>query len=104
MTLNDVRAATAAGKMLEIELHAIEQVMYVPFVRVSGQLEPLRDRRNDSLKFPSRFRALQVLAKTGLDTVMFVHRTSYAEMVGAPADDGASEMRQPLAIASFRDD
>lgn len=103
MNLKMLKKRLVSSRDIVIELHAIEQIMYIPFVRNGEKLRPLVDDRGESIRYPSRHRALVELAELGLEKVDFVHRSSYGEMVGAGEGPQMTEFRETLDLRRYQD-
>ena len=101
MTLTELQRNIASGATLQIELHALEQVLYMPYLRQGDDLQPLRDGRGQVLKYPNRERALIALARTGLEHADFVHRSPYGEMIGTDTENQNTELRERIDLASY---
>lgn len=99
MNLRVLKTRIASGDTPCIELHAIEQIMYIPYERVDDVLKPLTDGRARTLQFRDRYRACLALAATGLSQLEFVHRSSYGEMIGAEGGMAQTEMRQLIDLS-----
>ena len=84
-----------------IEVHAVEH-MYIPFTREGESLKPLVNQKDQTLTYKSRHQAFSALAKVGLETVDFVHRSAYVEMVGA-SEETDTEMRQTIVLRNLGD-
>lgn len=100
MNLKALKNAVERNETLHIELHATEQILYIPFVRSGHSLKPLMEN-NTSLTFPSRSKALATLAQTGLQSVEFVHRSSYGEMIGSEGSISNTEFRQTIDLSRY---
>ena len=103
MTMNELRAKIQAGESPVLEVHAIEQIVYIAFTRAQEKLIPLKRRAGETLKFPSRARALTELAKAGVATVDFVHSSSYGEMIGTEGNYADTQMRQVIDLTRYAD-
>jgi hypothetical protein len=103
MNLKMLKKSLASGRDVAIELHAIEQIMYIPFIRNGDELRPLVDDRGESIRYPSRHRALVELAELGLTSLDFVHRSSYGEMVGAGEGPQTTELRETLDLRRYQE-
>ncbi len=101
MHLNGLKNAIARNEAVQVELHAAEQVLYIPFLRNGDSLQPLH-ANNTTLTFPSRSKALVALAQTGLRSVDFVHRSSYGEMIGTEGSIANTEFRQRVDLTRYR--
>ena len=88
-----------AGDAVEIELHAIEGMIYIPYERRAADLLPLKDPSGQTLKFSSLTQATAALSQTGLPAFDFVHTSSYGEMIGSPGSQDDTEMRQRITLA-----
>ena len=86
-----------------LEVHAIEQIVYLAFARAQEKLIPLKNPAGETLKFPSRARALTELAKAGVATVDFVHSSSYGEMIGTEGNYADTQMRQAIDLTRYAD-
>lgn len=100
MNLKALKSAIDRAETPCIELHATEQILYIPFLREGDSLQPLTEN-NKSLTFPSRSRALATLAGTGLQSVEFVHRSSYGEMIGSEGSMKDTEFRQTIDLSRY---
>ena len=102
MNLRGLKHLVEVGDPPTIEVHAFEQIIYQPFERHGDALQPLQDGRGRALKFPSRYKALQALANVGLESVEFVHRSCYGEMIGTSEELQETEFRQTVKLAHLR--
>lgn len=100
MNLKTLKSAIDRAETPCVELHATEQILYIPFIRDGDSLQPFSEN-NKSLTFPSRSRALAALARTGLQSVEFVHRSSYGEMIGSEGNINDTEFRQTIDLSRY---
>ena len=103
MTLKQLERLVAGKGIAEIEVHAVDPVIYLVFHRFGERLTPVQSRRGTTARYTSRYAALKALAALGLDEVTFVHRSAYGEMIGAEGDASATELRQRVRISQLRD-
>ena len=101
MNLGQLQTALTRGVAPPIEVHAVEH-MYIPFTREGESLRPLVNQNDKTLTYKSRHQAFSALAKVGLETVEFVHRSAYVEMVGA-SEEASPEMRQTIVLRNLGD-
>ena len=102
MTPEQIKSLIRAGDHIDLEVHAVDVAIYQVFAHSDEQLTPVLNSSGQSLTFPSRYAALQALAELGVDSVEFVHRSAYGEMIGMETSEDQSEMRQPVRIAHLR--
>ena len=102
MQLKELAAAVEAGQSPTVELHALEQVVYVAFVVENGERKPIKAPRGQTMQWPGRYQAMRVLASTGLSSLEFVHRTGYDEMIGSAGSQ--AEMREQLSLVGLPED
>ena len=95
MTLDDIRKQPGARKL---EVHAVDPMIYMVFAAAEQRLTPLVNKNGKSVSFPSRFAALSALKDAGVQTVSFVHRSAYGDMVGLDDVAGDTELRQQLKL------
>lgn len=98
MTLDEIRRMVAGGRRPSLEVHAIDPMIYLVFECASDTLTPITDRNGQTLRYPSRFAALNALQQTGIPEVDFVHRSAYGEMVGLEDAGDSSEFRQRVRL------
>lgn len=103
MTLDDISRQLGKGDSFNIEVHAVELALYVPYLIADNQRHPLTDKSGHSLRYPSRYAALRALKQTGLATVDVIHVSPYDEMIGVQSSPGQSEMRERVALAHIGD-
>ncbi len=103
MTLDDISKQLNRGGGLDIEVHAVELALYVPYLFTDEQRLPLTDKRGKPLYYPSRYAALRALKHTGLKTVDVVHVSAYDEMIGMPTAASSNEMRERVDVALVGD-
>jgi hypothetical protein len=107
MTLAELTTLISSGGHVEVEVHAIDPMIYVAYLVSQGQRRPITERGNRARKFPSRYAATRALSQTGLSEAVFVHRSPYGEMIGLDGSADESEMRERVllqteALRSFR--
>lgn len=95
MTLDDIRKEPLA---LNLEVHAVDPMIYMVFEARGERLIPMVNKNGKSVSFPSRFAALSALKDAGVQTVSFVHRSAYGDMVGLDDAAGDTELRQQLKL------
>jgi hypothetical protein len=103
MTLRELERLIAGRGFAEIEVHAVDPVIYLIFQRFGERLTPVTARSGETARYTSRYAALKAMAAIGLDEVIFVHRSAYGEMIGSEGDAEATELRQQVRIAHLRD-
>ena len=101
MNLGQLQTALTRGAAPTIEIHAVEH-MYIAFAREGETLRPLVNQQDKTLTYKSRHQALSAMAKVGLESVEFVHRSAYVEMVGSHEETN-TEMRQTIVLRNFED-
>ena len=97
-TLNELTRLAAAGAALPVEVHAVDPMIYVLFLRRGEHLDPMQDGRGTSLQYRSRHAALKALREAGLAEVDFVHRSAYGEMIGVEGTSSDTELRQTIRL------
>ena len=95
MTLEDIRKEPHG---LNLEVHAVDPMIYMVFEAREQRLIPLVNKQGQSVSFPSRFAALSALKDAGVQTVSFVHRSAYGDMVGLDGSAADTELRQQLKL------
>lgn len=101
MTLDEVKGALRRGEVLSLEVHALDASLYVLFRRLKEGRVPVT-RGGESLRYRSRYAALQDLADLGLDRVDCVHLSAYGEMIGCEGSSAHTELRESVPIAHLR--
>ncbi len=102
MKLSAINPLVRAGQPPQLEVHAIDPMIYLVFRRSGDDLVPVTDERGKTLRFPSRHRALCTLAETGLAQTEFVHRSAYTEMIGIAQDNWpAYELRETVKLRNL---
>lgn len=98
MTLDELGRAAATGMPPEVEIHALDPMLYVVFLADADGRHPLQDAVGKVKQFPSRYAATACLQRTGLARATFVHRTAYDEMIGVPSATGSAEFREVIDL------
>ena len=99
MQLEELQSKLETGHAIQVEVHAIEQIIYLVYERQGEDLHPFRDAQGAVLKFRSLNAAKTALRETGLERIEFVHNSSYGEMIGAPGGYQDTQMRQQMFLA-----
>ena len=104
MTLAELATLISGGGHVEVEVHAIDPMIYVAYLVSGERRHPLTERGRRARRFPSRYAAMRALAQTGLPEAVFVHRSPYGEMIGLEGNADENEMRErvPLQTEALR--
>jgi hypothetical protein len=95
MTLAEITTLISSGGHVEVEVHAVDPMIYVAYLVSGKRRQPVTGRGR---QFPSRYAAMRALAKTGLAEAVFVHRSPYGEMIGLDGNADESEMRERVSL------
>lgn len=98
MTLDDLKADLKSGRAAAIEVHGLDPMIYVIYRNTDEGPQIFRDAKGAPLHFRSRYAALQVLARCGLESVSFVHRSAYGEMIGSEGSSSDTEFREQVHL------
>jgi hypothetical protein len=98
MQLTDITTLIESGVEPELELHAVDPMIYQLFNRVGEALVPVRGPAGSAVRFTSRHAALSALRETGLSRVAFVHRSAYGEMIGVTGSSADTELRELIRL------
>ena len=90
MTLDEVKDRWPD---VSVELHGVDLSVYLLFTVTDDALEPITDRRGNSLQFTSDYAARTALRDAGVTQFDFVHSSPYGEMVGMEGSAADTEMR-----------
>ena len=72
MTLDELTVMITSGVHLDIEVHAVNPMVYVVYQQFAERRTPLKDARGRTVQFRSRFAALHALAEAGVRRVTFI--------------------------------
>ena len=98
MTLKQLNALVASGASPQVEVHAIDPMVYLVF-RVTGERrEPVDSPGGAGRPFRSRYAATQALAEAGIERITFIHRSAYGEMIGMEGSSEHSELRETVVL------
>jgi hypothetical protein len=98
MTLAEITTLISSGGHVEVEVHAVDPMIYVAYLVSGKRRQPVTGRGRRARQFPSRYAAMRALAKTGLAEAVFVHRSPYGEMIGLDGNADESEMRERVSL------
>jgi hypothetical protein len=99
MTLKELGQTIASGDSPEVEIHAIDLMIYLVYSVTGERKTPLHDARGQTQKFPSRYAAQRALQDAGVATATFVHRSAYGEMIGTEGSIADTELRETIELA-----
>lgn len=98
MTIEELTVMMTSGVHLDIEIHAVNPMVYVVYQQFAGRRSPLRNASGESVQFRSRYAALSALANAGVRKATFIHRSAYGEMIGLDGAVGETELRETIHL------
>ena len=98
MQLDTLQMKIEAGQQVAVELHAVEQMLYIPYEASDGFRFPLQDAKGQTIRYKSLVAATAALGAIGLEEIDFVHTSSYGEMIGSPGSSADTELRQRIKL------
>ena len=86
------------GCEISVEVHAVDPMVYVAYQVDGEERIPIRAEGRFGMSFPSRHAAQRALRAAGLQSVTFVHRSPYGEMIGMEGTAADSEFREVVKL------
>jgi hypothetical protein len=99
MTLDELSTLLTAGAHVDLEVHALDPMLYVAYRLEGGNRTPLRAADGTVLQFRSRYAAQRSLREAGAAVATFIHRSAYGEMIGLDTAGQESELRETMVLA-----
>lgn len=100
MTLMELRALVKSGASPEVEVHAVDPMIYIIYLLVADGRQPVEDGGGRTHLFRSRYAAQQALQEAGFERATFVHRSVYGEMIGMEGSSEQSEFREIVTFVA----
>ena len=100
MTFDQLRTLVSSGSedVPVAEVHAIDPMIYLIYLIVADERQPLEDGRGRAVRFRSRYAAQTLLQDAGLRQATFIHRSAYDEMIGIAGNSQPSELRETVSF------
>ncbi len=98
MTLDDLSILLTAGANVDLEVHALDPMLYVAYRLEGDARTPLRQPDGAVLQFRSRYAAQRALREAGAATATFIHRSAYGEMIGMDTAGQDAELREIMVL------
>ena len=98
MTLDDLQREITAGTPVELEVHAVDPMIYVAYLVDGPARTPISDTSGKSIPFRSRYAVSNALREAGAREATFIHRSAYGEMVGMDTETAPTELRETVTL------
>lgn len=98
MTLEELSTLLTSGAHVNLEVHALDPMLYVAYLREGEKRTPLREAGGDVLHFRSRYAAQRALRDAGAAAATFIHRSAYGEMIGMDTAGQETELREIMVL------
>lgn len=95
MTLDELKDR---WPQVNVELHGVDLSLYLLYIAKGDVLEPVTDRRGNTLRFASDYAARKALREAGVSQFDFVHSSPYGEMVGMQGSAADTQMRMTINL------